>query len=250
MSADGLTRDRFLDGRLVLTQPVRGYRAGIDPVLLAASVPARPGDTVLDLGCGAGAALFCLGTRVPGLGLAGLERNPDYAALCRDNARDNRLSAEIVTGDLAAMPAGLKARSFAHVIANPPYFDRTRGTAAPEPLREAALGDSVPLETWVRQAARRAAPGGTVTFIQRPERLPELVAAMRTCLGSLALLPVVPRAGRPARLILLRGRKGGRAAFRCHDSWVLHSGGHHLRDGDDYTTETSLILREGAALPF
>lgn len=250
MSADGLTRDRFLGGRLILTQPRRGYRAGIDPVLLAASVPARPGDTVLDLGCGAGAALLCLGARVPGLALAGLERNPDYAGLCRDNARANGFTADIVTGDLAAMPATLKARRFAHVIANPPYFDRTRGTAAPDPLRETALGDSVPLDLWVETAARRTAPGGSVTFIQRAERLPELIAAMQTCLGSLALLPVVPRAGRAARLVLLRGRKGGRAAFCCRDSWILHSGGHHVRDGDDYTPETSLILREGAALPF
>ena len=30
--------DEFLGGRLKIKQPLRGYRAGVDPVLLAASV--------------------------------------------------------------------------------------------------------------------------------------------------------------------------------------------------------------------
>ena len=61
-----MTRDdAFLGGRLVLRQPARGYRAGADAVMLAAACSARAGERVLELGCGAGAALFCLGARVP-----------------------------------------------------------------------------------------------------------------------------------------------------------------------------------------
>jgi tRNA1(Val) A37 N6-methylase TrmN6 len=64
----GETReDRLLGGRVRLLQPLKGYRAATDPVLLAAAVAARPGQRVLDLGCGAGAAVFCLAARVPGL---------------------------------------------------------------------------------------------------------------------------------------------------------------------------------------
>ena len=62
-----LTRDAFLGGRLHLWQPVNGYRAGVDPVLLAASVNARAGQAVLELGCGGGTAMLCLGKRVSGL---------------------------------------------------------------------------------------------------------------------------------------------------------------------------------------
>ncbi|MCC7428595.1 MAG: methyltransferase, partial [Alphaproteobacteria bacterium] len=51
-----LSEDRLLGGRVVLRQPVRGYRAAIDPVLLAAFVPARAGEHVLEGGIGAGAA--------------------------------------------------------------------------------------------------------------------------------------------------------------------------------------------------
>jgi tRNA1Val (adenine37-N6)-methyltransferase len=44
------TFDAFLGGRITLEQPTKGYRAGVDPVLLAASVPARAGQSVLELG--------------------------------------------------------------------------------------------------------------------------------------------------------------------------------------------------------
>ena len=59
--------DGFLGGRVQAWQPAAGYRAGVDAVLLAAAVPARPGDTALELGAGAGVASLCLATRVPGL---------------------------------------------------------------------------------------------------------------------------------------------------------------------------------------
>ncbi|MEO0916318.1 MAG: methyltransferase, partial [Pseudomonadota bacterium] len=58
------TDNAFLGGRLQVLQPAVGYRAGADPVLLAAAVDAGPGHSVLDVGCGVGTALLCLGTRV------------------------------------------------------------------------------------------------------------------------------------------------------------------------------------------
>lgn len=246
----GLSADAFLGGRLSILQPRTGYRAGVDPVLLAASVDAAPGQSVLDMGCGAGVAALCLGARVGGLELWGLELQPAYAALARRNAAANGVALAVVEGDLARMPAELRARQFHHVIANPPYFSREASVAAQDAGRETAMGGPTPLTDWVKEAARRCRPGGHVTFIQRAERLPELLAAMAERLGSLEALPLIPRRERPARLALLRGKKGGRAAFRLHDGWLLHAGARHERDGDSYTAATSAVLREGAALPF
>ncbi len=244
------TCDDFLGGRLKILQPRTGYRAGIDPVLLAASVPARPGDSVLDLGCGVGVAGLCVARRVAGIALAGLERQPAYAALARENGAANALPFDVVEGDLADMPRALKDRQFHHVLANPPYFDRAASTAATDPGREAAMGEATPLADWVAAAARRTRPRGTVTFIQRADRLPELLAHAARHLGSLECLPLIPRPGRAARLVLLRGRRGGRAAFRLHDGWCLHNGQAHLVDGENYTSATACILRDGAPLHF
>lgn len=245
--AETLTRDSFLDGRLSLTQPSGGYRAGVDPVFLAASVQARPGDSLLDMGCGVGTAALCAGARVPSLVLAGIERQPDHAELARLNALTNGIGMEVFTGDLAAMPAELRQRQFDHVISNPPYFRRDASLAAQDAAREAALGEDTPLAEWVAVAARRTRPGGFVTFIHRVERLPELMNAFSAHLGSLELKPLIPRHGRESQLVLLRGRKGGRAALRLYHGLLVHAGARHDESRTDYTDTAGAILRGGAA---
>ncbi|RZW11768.1 MAG: methyltransferase domain-containing protein, partial [Rhodobacteraceae bacterium] len=138
------TEDDFLGGRLRIRQPANGYRAGIEPVLLAACVPARPGDSVLDLGTGTGVALFCLMARVAGLDAAGLDRQAALADLAAENAAANDLKADIVVGDVAALPPRLRARVFDHVIANPPFFDRRRGSRRAAVSSQAPIGVSKP----------------------------------------------------------------------------------------------------------
>lgn len=245
-----LSRDAFLGGRLRIAQPRAGYRAGIDPVILAASIPARAGQSVLDLGCGSGIAALCLGVRVPGLRLAGLEIQAGYADLARRNAVANHLDLEVFTGDLTDLPAALRQRQYDHVIANPPYFDRAASTPAHDTGREHGMGETRPLTDWVAAASRRVAPKCEVTVIQRADRLPDLIHAMGAHLGSLQVLPLIPRQGRAARLVLIRGRKGGRAAFRLHEGCRLHVGTEHARDTEDYTPAISAVLRDMAALPF
>ncbi|MFK7940446.1 MAG: tRNA1(Val) (adenine(37)-N6)-methyltransferase [Roseovarius sp.] len=249
-SPDQLTHDAFLGGRLRLSQPKMGYRAGVDPVLLAASVPAKPGQSLLDLGCGAGAAMLCVAARVPGVVITGLELQHSYAALARHNAHAAGIQAEVITGSLAEMPGTLRQCQFDHVIANPPYFDRASGVTSDDPGREKAMGEVTPLADWVKAAAKRCAPKGMVTMIQRADRMPEMLSAFAAHLGSIELLPLVPRRGKPARLALIRGRKGGRAAFLLHDGWMLHAGAAHPGDRENYTSTTACILRDGAALPF
>lgn len=245
-----LTCDSFLGGALRIWQPRDGYRAGVDPVLLAASIPVRRNQSVLDLGCGAFVAGLCLARRVPGIELTGLERHSGYAALAKRNALENDIDAHVLTGDLAKPPPALRERQFDHVFANPPYLDRARGKSAENALRETALGEETALEIWVRQAAKRTRPGGLVTMIQRADRLPELLSAAHMHLGSLEMLPLLPRQGRAARLVLLRGKPGGGAAFRLHAGIVMHEGASHLRDGEDYTAQIARVLRKSGELQF
>jgi tRNA1(Val) A37 N6-methylase TrmN6 len=251
VAEDALTRDGFLGGRVRVWQPRDGFRSSVDAVLMAAAVPARAGQSALELGCGAGAAVLCLGARVPGLDLAGLELQEDYADLARRNAAEAGIAAEVHQGDLRRMPAALKARRFDHVMANPPYLPRGGGTAARNMGREAALreGDT-PLDAWVREALRRLTDGGLLTMILSSDRLPAVLAALPSEGLGVTVLPVLPRTGRPAARVILRAVKGGRAAFRLAAPFVLHAGERHLRDGDDFTPEAAAILRDAAALDF
>lgn len=247
-SADELTRDAFLGGRLTLWQPRRGYRAGVDALLLAAAVPAKAGDQVLELGCGVGAAALALLARVPGAVVTGLEIQPGYAALARRNAAEAGLPLEVLEGDLSRMPPVLRARSFAHVMMNPPYFDPATGTASRDPGRDLALRGATPATTWIDAGIRRLGPKGRLTLIQRIERLPEMLAALDARIGSVTVAPLAPRVGRPPHLFLLSGRKGGRARFRMTAPVVLHAGEAHDRDAEDYRPEIAAVLRQGAAL--
>lgn len=243
-----LTDDAFLCGRLRLWQPARGYRAATDPVLLAAACPAQPGQAVLDLGCGAGAAALCLAVRVPGLRLAGVELQPGYAALARANALRNGLAFEVAEADVAAIPPALR-RGFDQVIANPPYY-APGGSRSPVPARETALREADrPLADWIAAARARLVPGGWLTLILGADRLGDALAALAGRLGSVAVLPLAPRAGRPAGRVLIRARKGGRAALRLLAPFVIHSGAAHAGDREDYTPEAEAVLRGGAAIP-
>lgn len=243
-----LSEDEFLGGRLRIAQPRHGYRAAMDSVLLAAAVPARPGESVLELGCGAGVASLCLGRRVPGLRVAGLELQPAYAALARRNAAANGQDLELHEGDLVALPAGLRGRSFDHVIANPPYFPAGAGTPAADVGRETAQREATPLDLWLGVALRRLRPGGWLTVIQAADRLPGLLTGLGAGAGSVTVLPIASRAGREANRVILRARKGGRGAFRLAAPFVLHDGAAHLRDGDDHSAAARAILRDGGAL--
>lgn len=248
-SADEVTEDRFLGGALTLVQPRAGYRAGVDPVFLAAAVPAHAGESVLDLGCGVGAAALCLGRRVAGLRLVGVERQAAYAALARRNAETNGIAMAVHTADLAELPPEVRAASFDHVIMNPPYYLRARSTTSADPGREAALFEQTPLATWVDVATRRLRPGGRLTMIQKAERLQEILSAMDSRLGSVLVKPLAPREGRAAALVLVQARKGGRGAFKLAAPLVLHDGNAHVDDRENYRPEVNAILRAGAALP-
>ncbi|MEY8842690.1 tRNA1(Val) (adenine(37)-N6)-methyltransferase [Cribrihabitans sp. XS_ASV171] len=247
---DALSCNAFLGGRLRLWQPMRGYRAGVDPMFLAASVPARGGQTVLELGCGAGAALLALAARVPGLHLSGLELQPAYADLARRNLSENAMEGEVIEGNLADLPHGLRQRQFDHVIANPPYYRPGRYSPARDDGRRTALGEATPLATWIEVATRRLVHGGLLHMIQKADRLPDMLSACDDRLGSLEVLPLAARSGRAAELVILRARKGGRTPFRLHAPLILHEGDHHLRDEEHYRPAIRAVLRDGAALPW
>lgn len=245
---DALSMNDFLGGRVRLWQPLQGYRAGVDPVLLAAAVPARAGERVLELGCGGGQALLCLGARVPGLMLCGVELQAEYADLARRNGAQNNQPLEVFEADLSALPMALRQRQFDHVLANPPYYRAGAHSPAEDAGRQIALGGATPLAIWITTAAKRLAPKGYLHMIQRADRLPEMLVACSGCLGSVEILPLAARQGRAAELVLLRARKGGRADFRLHGPLILHQGDRHLADAESYRDEVGAILRQGAAL--
>ena len=243
--AAGLSRDAMLGGRLHVWQPRNGYRAATDPVLLAAFVPARAGERVLDLGCGVGTAGLCLARRVPGLELHGLEIQPAYAQLAERNARENRLGMAVHLGNLDSMPAALRRLSFDHVLLNPPYFSASGATPARDAGRDRANREGgAGLAAWIEAGVRRLKPGGRIAIIQRSARLGEILAALGAGCGAVEILPLAAREGRAAGRILVRARKARRSALVLCYPLTLHQGSFHLSDGNGYTEQAENVLRD------
>ncbi|HEY8015586.1 MAG TPA: methyltransferase, partial [Dongiaceae bacterium] len=145
-----ITEDRLLDGKLLLRQPEEGYRAAIDPVLMAASVAANDGEMVLDLGSGVGAASLCLAARVPGCRVFGLEMQPNLVTLARQNIEINGFTGRVesMIGTLQAPPPRLAPGSFHHVMTNPP-FNAGEGTPSGIAGKDAANREGeVDLAAW------------------------------------------------------------------------------------------------------
>lgn len=235
-----VTQDHLLDGRVRHDQPRRGHRTGIEPVLLAASIPVRPGERIVEAGTGSGATLLCVAARVPGIVGVGIERDAAAAAIAWRNAASNSAPLTIVTEDIASwQPDG----PFNHACANPPWHDPV-GTPSPDAGQEAARrGAPGLLSVWVARLAAALRYKGTLTLVVATAAVPECLAAFAAAgCGGAVLFPLWPMAGRDAKLSLLRGVRGGRAAFRVAPGLVLH-----MPDGD-YTPAANDVLRHGAAL--
>jgi tRNA1(Val) A37 N6-methylase TrmN6 len=236
------TEDALLGGRVRLRQPVSGYRAAIDPVLLAAAVTPPSGANVLDAGCGTGAASFCLAARCPTVRIAGLERDATSAAYARDGIALNNLADRVTVtdGDLAALPASFR-NAFDIVMTNPPYG--SSGTVAPDVSRAAAHHESdVDLAAWIKACLACLKPKGRLVMIHRADRLSDIIAALGAGAGDLHILPIQSRVGEPARRVIVNAGKGRRTPDSLLPPFIMHDA------SGAFTPEAQAVLRDGAAL--
>lgn len=235
------SEDRLLDGRVRLAQPASGYRVAIDPVLLAAAVPAAPGQSALDLGCGVGAAGLCLLARTPDLRVVGVEINPEMARLAAENGAANghgpdryrALCADV--GALDDLPT-----DFDHVLMNPPFHDPS-ATPSPDRARARATHAAEDLALWVDAAHRRLRRRGGLTLIWPAARLSHALTALSRRFGGIALAPIWPRRGAPAKRVLIHAGKESRSPESLKPGLVLHG------EGNGYTEAARAILWGAAA---
>ncbi|MHA6289012.1 tRNA1(Val) (adenine(37)-N6)-methyltransferase [Maricaulis sp. CAU 1757] len=230
------TEDRLLGGSVLLRQSKDGYRAGMDAVLLAAALDARPAEHVVEFGCGPGAVMLCAARRLPGTRFTGVERDVDAAALARDNVALNACAdrVSVLDADIGDLPPMLRADQ---VVFNPPFFDDPSRLRPPRPEKQAAwLAGDAPLAVWVRAAARVLPGRGRLTMIHRADKLDDILSALRRSFGSVVIKPVAPRAGTPAKRVLVTARIGGRGPLQLLAPLLLH-------DGDSHSAEAQALLR-------
>ncbi len=230
----------LLGGRVVYHQRTDGYRTGIEPVLLAAAIPARPGERVVEAGTGAGAGLLCLAARVPGLHGLGLEVDPSLVGLANSNVAANwQANFSVQVQDVTGWrPAEL----FDHAFANPPWH-RPDGTASPQAGRRLAkVAAENLLGRWVAALAAGLRRRGTLSLLVPASCLAEAMGALvKADCAEVAVFPLWPRAGAPARLVIVQGVRLGGGAGVLLPGLVLHADG-------GYSGQADAVLRDGFAL--
>jgi tRNA1(Val) A37 N6-methylase TrmN6 len=242
---DNFTEDYLLDGRVRLRQPARGYRAGLDAALLAAACDAQDGQRVLEAGCGAGAALLAAAARRPGARFVGVERDVAALALARHNIAANSMGdrVEAVEGDVAVRFSLLGLEPFDAAMTNPPFFDDAGALRGPAPDRRAAWMADDGLEAWIQFLTKAVREGGSITLIHRADRLADILGLLTAKCGSIQVLPIQPFADEPAKRVLVRAIKTGKAPLRLLPPLVLHD-----RDGAKHRPDVEAILRGEADL--
>ncbi len=240
-----VTENFLLDGKVVLNQPKQGYRVAIDPVLLAAAVPALSKQSILDVGAGVGGATLCLANRIADCTLTGLEVVDELARVGNDNIASNSYDsrAQIIQGSLLNPPASLKPQSYDHVMTNPPFMSLEHSVASQNQNKALAHHEmEVDLQTWLQFCIKMAKPKATVTLIHRADRLDEILTHISPHLGGITLFPLWPKQGKEAKRIIVQGCKGSKAPLKLHSGLILHQ-----PDGG-FTPEADRILRDGGSL--
>jgi tRNA1(Val) A37 N6-methylase TrmN6 len=221
------TEDTVLDGRVRLRQAKDGYRAGMDAALLAAACDARDGERVIDVGCGVGGAMLAAAVRRPGARFVGVERDPAALDLARQNIVLNGWQdrVEAIEADVALPFSRLGLKPFDAAISNPPFFDDAGAIRGPADSRKGAWIADDGLAAWVGFLLKSVREGGTITLIHRADRLADLLALLGAKAGSFRIRPVAPFADQPAKRVIVRAIKTGKAPLILLPPLVLHEAG-------------------------
>ena len=243
--APDIVENALLGGRVRLRLPARGYRPGLDAALRAAAVAARPGQRVIEAGCGAGGALFQIAARCPEALATGVEREAAAAALARDNAGLNGVAdcVEILTADVADGFRALNRTPYDWAVSNPPFFDDPQALRAPAEGKRAAWMADDGLAAWTGFLLKAVKDGGRIVLIHRADRLADILALLAPKAGSFVILPVHPHADEPAKRVLVAATKTGKAPLRLLPPLILHD-----RGGAKHTPQAEAVLRGEAAI--
>lgn len=235
------TLDSVYGGHVKLHQLVDSYRAGLDAVFLGSAINAKPGQSILDVGCGVGTALLCALHHQPEAQGFGVDITPEFCELAHQNATENGRVVTISEGDILKRPLPFAELTFDHVLTNPPYHDATEFTPSPKKLKSIASGEAINgMAGWLDYCIKRLKPRGQLTMIHRTDRLDEILHHLWGRVGEIEIIPLFTQKDLSKRA-LIRGRKDVRGGLTLRPGITVH-------DESGYTKNTSLILSGKLAL--
>ena len=210
--------DINLGMRMIRTEG--GFTYGTDALLLAAFARGKSGGRCADLGCGAGSISLLLAGAGKYEHVTAVEAQPEYAALARRNAALNSLDDRIavIEADIRALPGSLR---FDAVLT--PYMKVSSGKAAADSGRNRSRHETRGgIDEFCTAAARMLEWGSPFYVVYRPDRLCDLISAMRSSgIEPKRMCFVQCDELHEPSLVLVEGIRGGSAALRLLPTLML-----------------------------
>ena len=239
------TDGTLLGGRVGFRQPEQGYRAAIDPVLLAAACPVEHGMKVADLGCGAGAASLSVAWRCPGIRITAIERERSLLKLLSHNVETNGFSSRItpIEFDIRSLQSADIGGPADLIMTNPPFLAEGAYTHSQNQIKLAANSEGdTPLSEWIAAARRLSRDKTKLVMIHRADRLTDILAGLQASFGEIRVFPIWPKTGQAAKRIIVSAVFGSKAPLKIAPGLTIHGS-----DGS-FSQAAEAILRDGERL--
>ena len=202
---------------LFILQKVKGFRFGLDAVLLADFAQIRPHEKAVDLGTGTGILPLLLYGREPSAVFDAVELQSDMADMAARSVRGNGLedSIRIHCHDVRGIRTLLPCSAYSLVVCNPPYEMRnTLQMPETDALRTAKMETECTLQDIAQAAKWLLKNGGRLCLCLPPKRMAEAFETLKSVrIEPKRLRLVHTQIDRPARLILLEGCLNGKAGL-------------------------------------
>lgn len=238
-----LTQDDFLDGKLKIFQPQKGFRAGSDSVLLAASIPSSIKGKILDVGCGVGTASLCYAFRNQNVKIDGIELHQEMMDLADKNIKENGFQKQITVhqSDIFNKPESIEPNSYDLVLTNPPYF-KEKGTIKDESRISARIKRNFSIENWIEYCLKMLKPRGYIHLIYPTSDLDHVISCLTNKCGEITIYPLWPKPGIDSKRMIVIARKSVKTPSRLLSGMILHD------SKGDYTSKALSALKLGKGL--
>lgn len=214
---------------LKLIQKKNGLTFGTDAYLLAAFTRACPRGTAVDLGCGTGVISLLCAQRSRFSHVYCAELQKSFAELTERNIMLNSLNDKmsVINIDVRELTQKHSCGQVDAVFTNPPYMKAQSGRENPVDEKNIARRElNGTIYDFCAAAGRILKSGGAFYVVHRPERLCDIMCAMREAkIEPKTLLYVCPDTRSEPSLILLEGRKDGSPSMNLSRALYIYKDG-------------------------
>ncbi len=240
------TLDYLFQDIISIEQPAKGFRFGIDAILLAASVASTKKINILDVGCGVGTVSLALAQRIEECRIMGIDKQHPYVRLASKNIKENLFQhkIEVLWAEIEKPPPRLAAASYDVVVTNPPFFEPNNARPSPQELKARAnhFTAEMNLAKWLNFCLLMLKSKGFCYLILPAKDLGNVISILHAKAGWCEVFPIFSKSGQPASRVIIKCQKNIKGDDILYQGLVIHNA-----DGS-YTNEAAKVIHGGKAL--